>query len=78
MTQSVGHDGTHVVPQPASSFLCALNEIPLRYVPFRKKKRKRTRGKESREMDDPDNVEALISELIPELSGSGRCSVSRK
>jgi hypothetical protein len=27
---------------------------------------------------DPDNIKELISELIPELSGSGRLSVSHK
>ena len=43
--------GRKAAPQLASSLLCALNEIPLLYVPFRKKKR--TLGKEFREMNWP-------------------------
>lgn len=40
MNQRVVRKEGKPAPQLASSLLCALNEIPLLYVPFRKKKKK--------------------------------------
>jgi hypothetical protein len=55
-------------------FFCALNEIPLPYMPFGGiKTQNHARGvKEPGRWIDRDNIKAFISELIPELSGVWR------
>lgn len=56
------------------SFLCALNGIPLPYMPLRgiKTQKPCTGGKGTERWIDRDNIKAFISELIPELSGVWR------
>lgn len=45
----------------------------------KKKGKEKEHGvKNSERWIDPDNIKELISELIPELSGSGRLAVSHK